>query len=443
MVKADKKINSILPNLIINIKDINIGMILVSTYILIEIGSFRVFSIVDQLQLPYLVSVLTFVYAIYLVLRGKFDFKSPLNKMLLVFCIYIIVYAQIDMINTFYREGMSKLFIQYIANYIIIVSSVKKPQQLIFMVDVFLFSVLHSSYHSIYQGGRIWSTLWLKGENNVGLLCAYAIPYAYFLYINYRDSVKKYFYLICMFASVTGVIVANSRGGFVATAVIGFFCWLFVVKKIRVLFLLLAVSLLVAQFAPDSFFTELKSLEQGTEEGTADERVYSWGIAIKMFIDHPVLGVGPFNYSEYLYQYDNEAEGRFGGVGRVAHSTQFQWLAECGIVGLYILIYFQLQLYRNWKIIYHLKIPDETNRLKDAVFLKTMTHANLITQIGFWVAAMFISIIHYPFYWLLPAFSEVWKNIYIDYVNEKSEAQSDGSRLKVPNRPTLKNRPDY
>ena len=430
MISMAKKDSSILPDIIINIKDINYGMVLVSVYILIEIGTFRVFDIVHQLQMPFLISLLTLVHAIYLIINGKVKIAGSLNSIFILFCIYVIIYSQLDTINPFSREMYLKLFLQYLANYIIIVGCVKKPQQFVFMIDVFLFAVLHSSYHSIHQGGRIYSALWLRGENNVGLVCAYAIPFAFFLYINYRDSIKKYFYLLCMFASVTGVIVANSRGGFVATAAVGFFCWFFIAKKARVLMLILVAAILVVQLAPERFFVELKTLEQGTEEGTADERIYSWGLAVQMFADHPILGVGPFNYPDYFLEYDSKAEGRFttNATGRraytqrVAHSTQFQWLAEFGIVGVILFFYFQLKLYRNWRVMYEFKIPNEKAKLKDTVLLKTMTHANLITQIGFWVAALFISIIHYPFYWFLPAFSEVWKNIYMNYVNDNDES---------------------
>jgi len=439
--------SKILPGIFENFKDINLGIIILSTYILFDFGAFQgVFEIVNTLRLPYILSVITIIYALYLVVSKRVNFASSTTRWIVFFVFYLLAYSQISTIQPTEKNFLLTNFLQYLANYIILVSCVKKPSQFIFIIDVWLFAILHSNYHVINQGGRIWDSIWLRGENNVGLLCAYAVPFAYFLYIAYRDSVKKYFYLLSMATSVTGVIMANSRGGFVALAVVTFCCWLFVKKKIRVMVLILMAAILVVQFAPDKFFVELESLEQGTEEGTANERVYSWGLAVKMFADNPVFGVGPSNYPEYFLEYDDDDEGRFtrNATGRrmytkrVAHSTQFQWLAEFGTVGLLILFYFQLSLYRNWKVIYKYKPSDQVLSLSDVNTLKMVSHANIITQIGFWVAALFISVVHYPFYWVLPAFSEVWKNIYMSYVEENKETGGIKQGVRPDSKATTK-----
>lgn len=436
MTQLAKQNSSLLPGLIINWRDINYGMILISIYILIEIGSFTLFDFVRQFRLQFVIAVLTILYAVYLVIRGRFELNSPLNRIFLVFTVYAMIYSQLSTITPYSKEEFSTLILQYVANYIIIVSCIKKPHQFVFIIDVFLFAVLHSSYHSIFQGGRVWGTNWLRGENNVGLVCAYAIPFAFILYLNYKNSIKKYGYLLLIPIYITAVIVANSRGGFVTLAVVTFFCWLFVKNKFRILVMILIASMMIVKFAPDSFFVELKSLEQGAEEGTADERIYSWGLALMMFRDYPVFGVGPSNYPEYFLEYDAKVESRFGidAPGykrlkkRVAHSTQFQWIAEFGLVGIFLLFYFQLRLYRNWRIIYDYKLPKSADRFNDIKVLELITHANLITQIGFWMGALFISILHYPFYWYLPAFSEAWKNIYLNYVKESN----DDNSVKLP-----------
>ena len=58
-----------------NFKDINFGMILLSIYILFDFGSFQgVFEIVNDLRLPYIVALLSVVYALYLVINKRIDF---------------------------------------------------------------------------------------------------------------------------------------------------------------------------------------------------------------------------------------------------------------------------------------------------------------------------------------------------------------------------------
>ncbi|RLD65620.1 MAG: hypothetical protein DRI84_06460 [Bacteroidetes bacterium] len=415
-----------------NFKDINFGMILISTYILFDFGSFQgIFEIVNNLRLPYIVALLSVVYALYLVLNKRVDFNSATTKSMFILCFIIIAYSQISTKNLADKQANLTLFLQYLANYIILISCVKKPWQFIFIIDVWLFGILHSSYHAIYQGGKLWDSIWLKDENHISLICAYAIPFAFFLHLNYKSKLKKLFYIACLAFFVSSVVIASSRGGLVTMVVMGFLCWLFVKNKFRSFLLILITVILIFQFAPARFFEEAESLQQGTKEGTADERIYSWGLAFLMFKDHPMIGVGPYNYKEYFQLYDYEerfgaARGSKAFAKRVAHSTPVEFLAEFGIVGYIVLIALHISIYRNWKTIKKLKkLKNEDKVIKDDYILyETITHACAFTYLGFWIAATFLSLLPYPFLWILIPFSEAWKNITLNYVEQRNKVPS-------------------
>jgi O-antigen ligase len=170
---------------------------------------------------------------------------------------------------------------------------------------------------------------------------------------------------------------------------------------------------LVFQFAPSKFFEEMKTLEQGTQEGTAADRIYLWNIGFRMFYDRPFLGVGPLNYPYYFKSYeqgklyDNNYQYRF------AHSTPVQWLAEMGFVGITILFALHIYLFNNWRLYdIHKNHGKNLGEEVDLSLFLFLTNACAISILSFWCGAFFLSVMFYPFFWVLIFFSESWKNIF-------------------------------
>lgn len=415
---------AVLPTTYLNLRDINIGIVLIGTYILFDFGAFQgVFEIVNQLRLPFIVALLSVIYVLYLIANNRIDFSGLTTKIFITLCFFIIIYAQISTIN-YSKQAILTLFLQYLANYLIIITCVKKPSQFILLINIWLFAVLHSCFRAIYSGGKLYDSIWLKDENHISLIAAYAIPFAFFLFMSYKSKLKKMFYVICLGFYTTAVVVSVSRGGLVAMISVAFLCWLFIKHKIRALLPIMLASVLIFIYAPAKFFEEAQTIHVGKQEGTAEERLYSWQIAAKMFIDYPIVGVGPMNYPEFFIEYDYENRFKFASAGRrafqgrAAHSTPMQWLAEFGIIGSIILIILQIAMYRNWRTVYKNRINGVKMPEVDFNVLKYMTNACAISQVGFWVAALFLTLLVYPFYWCLIPFSEAWKNIFLEHVKE-------------------------
>lgn len=75
-------------------------------------------------------------------------------------------------------------------------------------------------------------------------------------------------------------------------------------------------------------------------ENTAQSRVMIWGIAIKGFMERPILGWGQGNFIiSYAINYNPKLYGNEPWFDRT-HNTLLQWLADAGIIGLagYLLV---------------------------------------------------------------------------------------------------------
>lgn len=424
--KKNVQDDRILLNPFESLKEFNFGIFLLSMHFLLEFGSFQgIFPILKDLKIPFIISSLSIVYACFLLFKGEVDLKSDVTRKFILLCAFIIVYSLISTDLEVYRIENSKLFMLYLSHYIIIVTCLKKPSQFILLIDIFIFAIVISSFHGIMQGGKIWGNRWLKDENHISLVVATAIPFALILYREYKNNFKKILYIIALAFFVAVNVVAASRGGALAMIIVAILSWLLFKNKFRIMLLMGLAVILVLSYAPKHFFEEMQTLEQGTEEGTADDRIYLWGFAIEMFEDHPLLGIGPMNYMTRFSEYEQGQRYKLN-VLRVPHSTPVQWLAEMGIVGSIIFLLLFKALYKNWKLAGELKRHPRylENEERSAVFV-SVTHACAIAQVGFWFAALFLSLMPYPFYWCLVPFSESWKNMTLQEIKRLDSLNND------------------
>jgi O-antigen ligase len=428
-----------LPNYSFEMRELNFGIILLSLYFLFDFGSFQgVFEIVNTLKLPFIVAVLSVLYVLFLTFMQKIDFSGLTTKTFIVLCFFLIVYAQISTPPPDDKATLT-LFVQYLCNYLIMISCVKKPSQFIFLMNIWLFAILHSSYHSIYQGGKVYDSIWLRDENHISLVVAMAIPFAYVLLNFNRSFLKKAFYFLCLIVYIVANLIAASRGGALAMILVGLLCWKLSENKMKSILLIGSLALFIFIVLPNKYtnkFTgEMATLEEGTKEETAADRMYLWGIALKTFRDNPIIGVGPYNHSRFILKYDSEERYYHRYLDKsglkVAHSTPLQWLAEFGIVGTMILILLQVSMYRNWKIIKEYKKIESDSDLTEhnLKIFEDLNHACAISQVVFWFGALFLSLMPYPFYWCLIPFSETWKNIYVEYLG-RDQANTEHQFVK-------------
>ncbi len=143
---------------------------------------------------------------------------------------------------------------------------------------------------------------------------------------------------------LSGVLLSFSRGA--AVAMIGLLVITTLWGYIRVhqaIFVVLVLALLIAVVAPD-FVVRLDSLrgvtglfsEEGDKaDGAIVGRETSNLAALHVFLDYPILGVGPGQYyKQYSQQYANALGLRFFDVNRRAHNMYLETAADLGIIGL-------------------------------------------------------------------------------------------------------------
>jgi O-antigen ligase len=145
-----------------------------------------------------------------------------------------------------------------------------------------------------------------------------------------------------------GFVLAFSRGGAIGAA-----CMLLVAMGLRLidarkaLFVGLGAGLLLV--AMPQYWTRLETIgtsvsalgdeSQGASaDGATRRRITEMLAAGRVFLDHPVIGVGPGMFKSYSAEYGNVGALRKIEGGRRAHSLYLEFAAENGVIGLGLLL---------------------------------------------------------------------------------------------------------
>jgi putative inorganic carbon (hco3(-)) transporter len=277
------------------------------------------------------------------------------------------------------------------------------------LLSVFRWWVLLALYISVRTiiGHGVAGSNFLGDPNDVSLLLDTMLPFVLCMLVYEKRPLRRVTYAVIAVVCLAGIVITNSRGGFIGLVAVLAVIWLISPRKVLTLVLLCIVTVGAAQFVPKSYWDRMSSI-QGTNleagrvggdrnESTAEGRLASWRAAWEMFKDHP-LGVGPNNFPIRFPEYQGKAFGRHGMWGRAAHSLWFTLLSELGIPGviLYALL-LRANLRSLWRLI---RSPAEEPQRRFAYLLGVAFVAGLA---GFFAAGTFLSVLYYPHYWVLTA----------------------------------------
>jgi O-antigen ligase len=245
----------------------------------------------------------------------------------------------------------------------------------------------------IFTGGLVGGSL-MGDENDFALALNTFLPLAFFYFLDERRPILKTAALVALTVSVLGVISSMSRGGWVGLIAVLIFCY---VKSRRIALSSLVAIILgvtVFLFAPSKYWDEIQTISD-TSESTADARLQYWKAAVRMFVDHPVNGVGALNGGIRMPEYVTGTGSVPTEWGRTFHGTLPQVLAETGALGfiLYFLMVFMA-------IGYLCRIASHSSSNQNRIY-RTISNGLIGGYVGYLATATFLSTLIYPQVWTL------------------------------------------
>lgn len=130
------------------------------------------------------------------------------------------------------------------------------------------------------------------------------------------------------------------------------------------------------------------------DDKDSQARLTYWKDGLGIMMDHPVLGVGYFNWSPYYHQYYNPE-------GEVPHNIFIEAGAQMGYTGL---LGFLLLI--GGTLVANARTRRRAKRIPEwGPFLVSFAFGLDAAMIGYLVAGFFVTVLFYPFFWMNLSFT--------------------------------------
>jgi putative inorganic carbon (hco3(-)) transporter len=284
---------------------------------------------------------------------------------------------------------------------------------------IFLVIFLLANFKLSFFGARIWVSRgfgfsdwgiagppgYFENSSDFSAEMLMFTPIAFELALFVKPHVKRMTYWFLILGAVTGamtILAASSRGsqlGLVAQA-----AWVAIQRKLK-LKILVGIALVAGiGYGLLPAAEKARFASAGTDE-TSIQRLNYWKAGLKMIENHPVLGVGYFNFPAVYAAY--APDKLWHGTAQLPHNIFIQVGTDAGLIGLGI---FVMLIYRNLKGARDIRRACKGNPEAPA-FAAAVAKGLALTTWGFVIAGQFNTVSYYPFLWINLALTVSLANI--------------------------------
>ncbi|HBZ01298.1 MAG TPA: hypothetical protein DEO84_08280 [candidate division Zixibacteria bacterium] len=346
------------------------------------------FHAMRPLRIALLIEILTLVsWILHLIKTRKLIQWPTFNWMFLAY-LGVIGSTVITAMNNRMAYNVFQSTAIYFLMYLIainVVDSLKRLNKLIWIL--FLIHVLFA-FKGIKGHGIAGGAL-MGDENDFALAMNMMIPFAFFMFFNFKTNFKKFAALLVLVVLVVAVVVSFSRGGWGGVIV----ALTYSIIKSRKIAISLAITgvlaLAIVIAAPPRYWHEVESITD-THESTAADRLHLWKAAMRMFADYPINGVGANNVGIRMPEYIISDRDSATQWGRAVHGTFPQLMSELGSLGL---ICYLLMLFTAFKHLRKIQKREVHSPGDNSVVLANSIMGSILSYLA---CATFLSTTYYP-----------------------------------------------
>lgn len=314
-------------------------------YLAFEYG--RVHSLLGPLKslhLPFFASMGLLLFLI----AEKPVLKDKQTKWFLGLVILMAIHIPFA-VNNYWAFLFTRMVFTYLAIHLGITKYVVSHKMFRKMMFLWLMCGVFLCIQGVLHGGEVKGSAFFSDNNDFSLAMNMFLGISFFRFLENPKKNITVLPIIALF--LFGILVSFSRGGFVGLCVMTVFILAKARRKMLGVLLVIAMIVFVSQIAPSKYWAKMRTImdlqETAEYKGSSGGRIYYWGRAWEMFLDHPLVGVGPGNYPWRINEYEPE-EGLRGKTrgGRVSHSIYFTLIPELGLIGCF---FFGMMLFVNYK----------------------------------------------------------------------------------------------
>lgn len=184
----------------------------------------------------------------------------------------------------------------------------------------------------------------LSDNNLFALGMVMLLPLCLYLVKHSEKRSARWASLATLGLCIMAVLGSDSRGGFLAMAILGFWYWVSSPRKIISAVFVAIVALGIVQFAPERWFDRIETIKTADTDLSFLGRMAAWKVSVNIANDNPIFGAG-FDATQIQWIWEkyrntpNFINIEIGDMrAKAAHSNYFQVLGDLGYVGLLIFL---------------------------------------------------------------------------------------------------------
>ncbi len=307
-------------------------------------------------------------------------------------------YRSASLKDVFYYASITTMFFLLFYQ---LVDTASRLRSLLFAycLGVSIYALFILKYGNVYEDRISFGNMFDSND-----IVFFVISFITFNFLFLGKDNKKYQRILVFLNILLCLVVilkTGSRGGLIACVTMFAYLFIFKTVTIKIPFIIKIALVLLAIITLQLFTIDTDRYKTITEIETdynvtgEQGRLAIWQSGLRMFLSHPLTGIGMNRFSEGLGRDRQER----GVVARwqTAHNSLVQIGAETGILGLIVFCLMSLNVFR---ITGQIK---RKSRSKELIKVSEMTRAGFI---GLFICAMFLSqaySIYWAFYIILTA----------------------------------------
>ena len=312
------------------------------------------------------------------------------------------------------------IYTSWVLMYFCIVSILTTQQRVLLFILFFVLINFKLSQHgarTFAMRGFSFSSWGLKGPpgwfNNSGefalqMVVIFSISWSVIIASkDYIENSLRWWILLILFpgTSAISVLGSSSRGGQIALATVIFILFMKGGNYFRKILWLTAIVFIISILLPGKQIERFNTM--GDDE-TSQSRLIHWENAVEVFSNNP-WGIGYKNWGPY---YNTHFDlDRFEEI----HNTLLQAFVELGYPGgLLFLLMLIASFVMNARTTREMKIINTA----EAKSIAAIAQGVSLGLLGTFIAALFMSVLYYPVFWIALALTSALRNISITKYRE-------------------------
>ncbi|WP_019140767.1 putative O-glycosylation ligase, exosortase A system-associated [Noviherbaspirillum massiliense] len=213
-------------------------------------------------------------------------------------------------------------------------------------------------FHGLLEGAKFLAsggghkvtgitTSMISDNNHFAVGQLMIIPVLFFLYQYSKKKLVRFGFLLAFALAAFSVMGTFSRGGFIGLSALGLWMVFSSRRKFLSFFAVAIVALTLFQFAPESWFHRVETINNAGEDESFMTRVIAWKVSTAIALSNPWFG-GGFHavQAPAIWSTFKETIGFLDFIPtpppteqvRAAHSIYFEVLGDTGFIGLGLFI---------------------------------------------------------------------------------------------------------